>query len=376
LGGQIKQITASRNPDGHLEVFAIGSDNSLWHIWQKGANNIEWTEWVPLGGFVKQITVAPNADGHLEVFAIGGDDALWHTWQDGSSDNGWSDWSSMGGNDLRQIAVASNKDGRLEVFTRDTSNGLKHIWQDRSSATAWSGWNYIGSPFLTLSVARGLSGELHLFSINAFFNDLWEAFQSPNGDWNPIQPISDGNSYQGVLGVETKDDIELILFDTDDKFNQRQPTPQLGSWSPRSEIALPSSLPNDDVLPPGGMRGLISESTLSNVSDLISSTPSTTEDRIERLKLYRAICLGVALGSVMSGNAAGAAVGIGCAIKVEEALEKQEDKLGKSESPSTSNTDPTPNAEERQRGGFDREPREIRGVDSSPASREDVGHIC
>ena len=38
-----------RNADGRLEVFARGTDNALWHIWQTAPNN-GWSGWASLGG--------------------------------------------------------------------------------------------------------------------------------------------------------------------------------------------------------------------------------------------------------------------------------------------------------------------------------------
>lgn len=40
--------------------------------------------------------VGRNADGRMEVFACGTDNALWHIWQT-APDNGWSGWASLGG---------------------------------------------------------------------------------------------------------------------------------------------------------------------------------------------------------------------------------------------------------------------------------------
>jgi hypothetical protein len=37
-----------KNLDGRLEVFAIGSDNNLHHIWQTSPNN-GWLNWQSLG---------------------------------------------------------------------------------------------------------------------------------------------------------------------------------------------------------------------------------------------------------------------------------------------------------------------------------------
>ena len=95
LGGWIDAPVVTRNADGRLEVFVIGSDHGLWHMWQTAPNN-GWSSWASLGGWIDELSVGQNADGRLEVFARGSDHALWHQWQT-APNNGWSGWASLGG---------------------------------------------------------------------------------------------------------------------------------------------------------------------------------------------------------------------------------------------------------------------------------------
>src|SRR5258708_38226931 len=56
LGGIITtEPICGRNPDGRLEVFARGTDNALWHIWQTAPNN-GWSGWDTLGGIMTSLT--------------------------------------------------------------------------------------------------------------------------------------------------------------------------------------------------------------------------------------------------------------------------------------------------------------------------------
>ena len=69
------------DPDGRLEVFARGTDNALWHIWQTAPSN-GWSTWSSLGGVItSNVSIQRNADGRLEAFVRGTDSALWHIWQ-------------------------------------------------------------------------------------------------------------------------------------------------------------------------------------------------------------------------------------------------------------------------------------------------------
>src|SRR6266581_4476695 len=122
------------NADGRLEVFAAGNDGALWHIWQTAPNGT-WSSWASLGTpsnvqFLSGYTVGKNADGRLEVFTVGSDGALWHIWQ--NSPNGtWNTWTSFGTIPNVQFttagpAVGKNKDGRLEVLIAGNDGALWH----------------------------------------------------------------------------------------------------------------------------------------------------------------------------------------------------------------------------------------------------------
>jgi hypothetical protein len=96
LGGNVAQPVVGSNADGRLEVFGIGADGALWHIWQWRPGG-DWSEWASFGGSFDPAgdtglirpAVGTNADGRLEVFLRGPDGRLWHTWQLAPND-GWS----------------------------------------------------------------------------------------------------------------------------------------------------------------------------------------------------------------------------------------------------------------------------------------------
>jgi hypothetical protein len=77
VGGQL---------EGRLEVFALGDDGALWHAWQiDQAPN--WSRWHSLASpparirAADRLTIGTNQDGRLEVFLVGQDGAVWHIWQ-------------------------------------------------------------------------------------------------------------------------------------------------------------------------------------------------------------------------------------------------------------------------------------------------------
>ena len=95
-----KRIAVAKNQDGRLEVFMVGTDRRLYHIWQTAYNNTtnlwDWfMNWVPLGKELWPLSsnpaVAKNQDGRLEVFMVGTDKRLYHRWQ--TAPNNSSQWS-------------------------------------------------------------------------------------------------------------------------------------------------------------------------------------------------------------------------------------------------------------------------------------------
>ncbi len=57
-------------------------------------------------------------DGHLEIFYVGTNDSLYHNWQNGpNGKNGWNGEVQIDNNWLAdQVEVVANADGRLEFF--------------------------------------------------------------------------------------------------------------------------------------------------------------------------------------------------------------------------------------------------------------------
>jgi hypothetical protein len=121
------------NTNGRLEVFALGTDGALWHIWQTVPNGT-WSSWASLAKppttNSTSLGSGTNADGRIEVFTIGNDGNLWHIWQTAPGGS-WSSWNSLGkpGSGLgayMPLSVSRNVDGRLEVFVIGYAHDLRN----------------------------------------------------------------------------------------------------------------------------------------------------------------------------------------------------------------------------------------------------------
>ena len=179
LGGGLTSAPAicSWGPT-HLEVFARGDDQALWHRrFLDGA----WGEWESLGGVLTSPPAAVSwGAGRVDVFVRGTDDALWHRWFDGQ----WRGWESLGGLLNFGPAVASWGPRRLDVFARGRDNG---IWQ-RTFDDGWSDWESIArtSPRSTAGHRRRLAARRQDRSFawfelrgnlghRAFSGDIWRS---------------------------------------------------------------------------------------------------------------------------------------------------------------------------------------------------------
>jgi acylphosphatase len=115
-----------QNKDGRLEVFARGNDNNIWHIWQtRPADDTSWFTWQYMekgSSFSGDPAVGMDTDGRVEVFAVGTDSTMWVNYQQ-SAGGSWSTWvplprSPATNGFIGTPAVARNADGHLEIFAR------------------------------------------------------------------------------------------------------------------------------------------------------------------------------------------------------------------------------------------------------------------
>ncbi|NMF61017.1 hypothetical protein [Pseudanabaena yagii] len=135
-------------------MFAIGSDDAAYHIWQTTPGG-GWSSWASLGGTCKQISVVANQDGRLEVFAIGSDDAAYHIWQT-TPGGGWSSWTSLGGK-IKRIGASRQPNGTLQVIALGIDDESYRIAQNTPSG-GWDNWQRVFMDNRSSSSLSALSG--------------------------------------------------------------------------------------------------------------------------------------------------------------------------------------------------------------------------
>jgi hypothetical protein len=131
---------------GRLDVFALASDFTLRHKWYFG----EWDKWRPVRDdqtLGRDFSSTPTAvcwgSGRIDVFAKGGDNAvLRHNWYFGE----WNDWEELGANENLGVSLTSPHavswgNGKLDVFARDRLNHIIHKSHENGQ---WGNWVPLG----------------------------------------------------------------------------------------------------------------------------------------------------------------------------------------------------------------------------------------
>ena len=111
---------------GRLDVFALGSSSSLWHI---ASNNGTWSAWENLNNgnnsptLVSAATAVSRGLNLLDVFAVGIDSACWHLAYNGTA---WGSWETLGVAIVTQPTVVVGPN-HLDVFALGTDHAIWHM---------------------------------------------------------------------------------------------------------------------------------------------------------------------------------------------------------------------------------------------------------
>jgi hypothetical protein len=236
------QFTVGRNADGRQELFGVGSDGEIWQTWQTAPNG-GWSHWQKLGKppvgvrRTDRLSVGFNEDGRQELFAMGADDSLWHVWQVGPN-VGWSHWESLGkprdkfdspeppkDRDLSQPTVRANADGHLEVFSPGNGafcNRWQEVWREGPNRVVWrrEGWNAKPAPspgvgIAWLETARNFERQLEVIAM-ADDGAVWHSWQIPVAPfwskWESLGKPPAGLQGKERLSVGTNQDGRLEVF--------------------------------------------------------------------------------------------------------------------------------------------------------------------
>ena len=81
-----------------LDIFALGTDNQMFHKAWDGAWHPSVTAWEPLGGvFASPPSVVSWGNNRLDIFALGTDNQMFHKAWDGAWHPSVTAWEPLGG---------------------------------------------------------------------------------------------------------------------------------------------------------------------------------------------------------------------------------------------------------------------------------------
>ena len=237
---KIKQIAETNNKDGRLEIFAITDDSVLWHK-SKNIDNT-WSEWVEVKGTFKQIEVDKNDDGSIAVLGIGKDDDLPYCIQQKTPNGIWGELESLPKLEIKQIKVDKNANGHLEVFAvplkpiithEHTHPTLSDSFREISESPFPIGPSNIGPIDPTSPIQFNYTETTSLYHVSQI-----EPNKNSWTDWNTFDGI---NVKQVTVGKNKTDNrLEVYAISEDDAvWSIRQYGPN-ADWSPWSPLLSPN----------------------------------------------------------------------------------------------------------------------------------------
>lgn len=242
-------VLAAANADGRLQVFVCGSDRKIYSRAQHIPNG-DWDPWFSIGGDnIAGFSVSPNRDGRLEIVAVFADGGLYDVWQ--VAPNGaWSGWSALMGQDLKgPVALAVNADGRLEAFVVGGDGNVYHRWQNAPNGkSGWSDWANLIDPRLMqvadLRAERAADGRLFVILMTTAQSVSYLAQTAPNGAWGAAVDLY-GHDLQWPCGLGRAADgrLEVAVIGGDQQLYSRwQVDPARSSlwvnWTPLGGTAI------------------------------------------------------------------------------------------------------------------------------------------
>jgi hypothetical protein len=235
---QIAKLAVGKMANGALDLFVGGTDGLLYHSYQSSG---AWTSWATIGGGCgpgSDIAVVNEKDGREEVFMVNYNGRLYHSWQTAANSSTWTGWSGLGGSlsQTVRIAVGTNTDGRLEVFTIGNDGVCYHEWETAAnSPTSWSSWTSLGGPWETDAkplVASDQNGALELFVIGTD-GAMYHNYQT-GGTWSGWLSLGGAFTQDIRPCVGKNQDGSLELFSTGlntDLLYSSETAPNSATWT-------------------------------------------------------------------------------------------------------------------------------------------------
>jgi hypothetical protein len=218
------------------EVASPKGDGSMLHAYDASRGAAPWTGLEPFGGSgLARPSTLVWPDGHAEVFALGSDKGIWRTFWDAAKAGGaggWSGWEAhVSGTAAPKLATGVAPivwgDGHAEIFATDEAGVAWHDWTGNFPGT-WHGWEVLAAPKSGVAIAsrpipvrlgdgtvtvfaRGTDDLLYVsthagatWSAFTAFDAATKVFGEPSATWDPhakAAVVVTRNAYGHVLAA-------------------------------------------------------------------------------------------------------------------------------------------------------------------------------
>jgi hypothetical protein len=231
------------NDDGHLEVFALGKDGSVWHSWEQLSQGGAWSAWVafpnpPGTSFPSLLNATGNegqltypqlagvkdAQGRIQVFIVDGV-GVWQIGQVQKNVN-WNSWTKLTLGAVSSpvgVWAAANADGHPELFVFDRFKGvLVHFWKFNNQSN-WNGPANFDMPpsagqlTIDMSVAVDADARIAIGVVGSDGAAYVKRQQVPSsgwGNWEALGKPSGVQLEQGTAWIAPNADKRLELMAT------------------------------------------------------------------------------------------------------------------------------------------------------------------
>ncbi|XP_077992289.1 uncharacterized protein LOC144446407 [Glandiceps talaboti] len=196
-----------------LEVFILGSDGHLHHIYQTTCDKVDnpwgyctWGVWskigdtAPSGSKVNALTAGNNIHKGNEVFTVDSKGSLWHTWQLEKGDS-WKNWEEVGtpgsGKTIISLPfIANDKQEWWMAYVVDSVNQVAVVKQEKSLNVSNTSIQYGNNLTVSWSIPTDEATNKDWIGIypDAADNDKYLDFRYVQGTQNPKKdPVPKGS---------------------------------------------------------------------------------------------------------------------------------------------------------------------------------------
>jgi hypothetical protein len=206
-GGLIFGPTVCSWGPNRLDIFGVGTNRALWHIYWNGSR---WSDWEDLGGQLKSKPAAVSwGPNRIDIFGrCATDNSLCRKVWDGSR---WLDWERLGGTLTSGPAVSSRGVNRLDVFVLATDSSLYH---KRWDGSRWRDWEGLGGKLTADPAAVSWNSDrIDVFG-RGTNETLWH--KSWNGStWSDWEPLNRPTLYAPAVSSRRENRLDIFVVAPD-----------------------------------------------------------------------------------------------------------------------------------------------------------------